>query len=189
MRPNSLRSTVRNATLLAALLLCSACGSDDANRPEPLGPDALDSAEFKAVIEVSDDEPASIGTYIATVEYPDGTRYQVSGERDGSFSETWLGDIGGGETPELVLWMVSAGSGSYASIHVWGMTARGPRLTDATPLPDSLSHGYMGHDRLWIEDAQLLRCFLIYGPEDPVTEPSGGERCFVYDRVYGWALQ
>jgi len=139
------------------------------------------SPNFTAIAAVPDKEGASIGTYVGAVTYPDGRQFKISGRRDGFLSELWLADVGGDEKPEFIVWMVSVGSGSYASIHVYQMVESGPSFSDASALPSEQMEGYMGHDQVTVEDGRLIRCFPMYGPDDPNSRASGGKLCLEYE--------
>ena len=139
-------------------------------------------------VEVPEDDPASVGSYRGSVIYPDGRVFEFSGERDGSIAGKWLTNLGGNEYPELIIWMTGSGSGSYATVHLYWMTADGPRFEDATALPEPAQEGYMGHDSVFVADHQLTRCFPVYRDGDPNAQSAGTKRCVVYNSMMGWVL-
>jgi hypothetical protein len=160
--------------------LTLSCAPRDRAQEPPPSDTALEWQGFRATVVVPDGEPASVGTYWASVAYPDGRASEITGERDGSISQTWLTDLGGDGVPELVVWMTSAGSGSYGQVEILRLEASGPSGVPLAPLDESQARGYMGHDRIAIREGRLTRCFPLYRADDPQARPTGGERCLWY---------
>jgi hypothetical protein len=179
---------IGRALFLIALAVTAGCGGPPPDETSILKFGEGDS-EFSATVDVPEGEAASIGNYRASVTYPDGRVFEVSGVRDGSISGNWLIDLGGNEYPELIVWMTSAGSGSYASVHIYWMTDEGLQFEDASALPEPLKEGYQGHDSLSVSDFRLRRCFPRYREGDPNARPSGSERCLVYNSMMGWVRE
>jgi hypothetical protein len=171
------------------LLLVAGC-TEQAREGEPAGtsPDET-PASASVSITIRDDEAASMGSYSATVKWPDGRQIDLSGERDGSIAGHWLASIDGDPHPELIVWIVGAGSGSYATVHVYRMPDSGVEMIDASEIPHGARNGYQGHDRITVEDGVLRRCFPLYETGDPNSRPSGGERCLSYDSSGLWIIE
>lgn len=182
----------RPSRLFAPLLLfvssfLPGCRTSPDNGPGDAGA-TRQAAGFSASVEVPEGDPASIGTYVGSVAYPDGRHFEISGRRDGTLTAFWLQDLGGNENPELIVWMVGAGSGSYASIHVYWMNDDGPMLDDVSELPHGARLAYMGHDSVFVDHGKLQRCFPLYESGDTNASPSAGKRCLTYDTLMGWII-
>lgn len=184
---------MRLSVLLALFgLVAGGCARPDTpDTPETTdaGPEPAAAPQFDVTVAVPDGESASIGTYEAQFRYPDGRSFHVSGERNGTIAEHWFTDLGGNEKPELIIWMVNAGSGSYASVHIYWLTDEGPRFTDETDLPQAAQVAYQGHDSVFVADGKLRRCFPLIGPDDFDNRPTGHSRCVVYNAAMGWVIE
>jgi hypothetical protein len=170
---------------LILLSLVVGCGGQAPEDTSTLSSGEPGSA-FTATIEVPEGEAASVGSYRGSIAYPDGRLFEISGVRDGSIAGRWLIDLGGNEYPELIVWMRGAGSGSYASVHIYWMTGDGPQFEDASTIPEPANQGYMGHDSLSVTNSGLRRCFPVYQKGDTNAQPSGSTRCLVYNSMAGW---
>jgi hypothetical protein len=178
------------AEILLALAGCSASvgksvGSE--NMPGELESRVMEAenrwvlrhAEISAVVSVPAGEAMSAGTYVANITFPGGAQV-INAGRDGRLSGAWLTDIGSDLNLDLLIWMTSAGSGSYGMLKLY--TRRGNRFME-TPLADlseEQSEGYMGHDVFDVVDGELLRSFALYLPGDPNAGPTGGKAWFKY---------
>ena len=131
------------------------------------------SAGASARVWVPINEPRSIGTYRAELEWPDGGRDRVTGKRDGMITDVWLSDIEPDGTPELVVAMSSAGSGTYGSVHVCGRGHGELARVGLRALDDSQRSGYLGHDTFSLENGRLVRSFPRYEEGDSNATPSG----------------
>jgi hypothetical protein len=148
-----------------------------------------------------------------------GVRFQLSSANDASINELKIvpaglsrdnrpivrrvdGQVGGAEvadldadgSPELYVYVISAGSGSYGSLVAYAANQRRslseimlPPLAD-TPGADK---GYMGHDQFAVVENRLARRFALYRDGDTQAAPSGGVRQLQYklqrDEA-GWRL-
>lgn len=167
------------------------CGQDDAADPKSPVVEIGPNAGYTARVSVADAEPASIGTYEGSVTYPDGRSFEIEGTREGTLAGHWLADLGGNAAPELILWIVNAGTGSYASIHIYWMREDGPLLQDISELSPNVRRGYMGHDSVFVERGQLKRCFPVDNAGNSETRGSraaGQERCLSYNSMAGWVI-
>ncbi len=104
-------------------------------------------------------------------------------------------DLDNDGSPEIYIYLTSAGSGSYGSVLAYGVN----RLKSLTgiyvpPLSRSMecSAGYMGHDRFCVVGNRLARLFPVYSKGDSNARPVGGVRLVEYRLVAGeagWILQ
>jgi hypothetical protein len=114
---------------------------------------------------------------------------------DGIVSDAVVDDLNADGSPEIYVFVTSAGSGSYGTLVAYGATAK-KSLSDIF-LPDisedkKLSKGYMGHDQFSIADGRFVRRFPIYKSGDPNCCPSGGMRQIRYKLTPGeaaWVLR
>jgi Periplasmic lysozyme inhibitor of I-type lysozyme len=113
----------------------------------------------------------------------------------GTVSGAEIADLNGDGWPELVVYVTSAGSGSYGSIVGYSVN-RGKSVTEFN-LPDLLedplaSQGYRGHDEFAIVESTLVRRFPLYLDGDNNAQPTGGSRQITYQFVPGeatWLLK
>lgn len=101
-----------------------------------------------------------------------------------------LADLNADGSPELYVYLRSAGSGSYGSLLAYSANRRRslseialPVLAD-TPRADK---GYMGHDKFAVVENRLVRRFPVYKDGDSNAAPSGGVRQLQYKLVPGEA--
>jgi hypothetical protein len=108
----------------------------------------------------------------------------VREELIGSITGREVEDLNSDGRPELLLFVTSAGSGSYGSVMAWS-ASKGHTLLPIT-MPDlsgKLAQGYMGHDRFAVVETTLMRRFPIYRPGDTNAQPTGGTRQIGYKLV------
>jgi len=97
-------------------------------------------------------------------------------------------DLNSDGSPEILVYIQSAGSGSYGS--VIGYSANNKKSMSQIYLPDIMSYpeatqGYMGHDEFAIVETTFVRRFPIYMEGDTNSHPSGGTRQIQYKLVNG----
>ncbi len=104
-------------------------------------------------------------------------------------------DLNSDGSPEIYVYLTSAGSGSYGSVIAYGVNRR-KSLSGIYMPPISrnreCSAGYMGHDRFCVVGNRLARLFPVYRKGDPNARPAGGIRLVEYSLVAGeagWRLQ
>jgi hypothetical protein len=102
---------------------------------------------------------------------------------DGQVTGAEVADLDADGSPELYVYVVSAGSGSYGSLVAYSANRRRslseivlPPLS-ATPGADK---GYMGHDQFALVEGSLVRRFPVYKGGDTNAAPSGGVRQLQY---------
>jgi len=116
-------------------------------------------------------------------------------EIDGTVTGAEIADLNSDGSPEIYIYLTSAGSGSYGSVIAYAMNKKHsvteiymPNLLD----DPRLSKGYMGHDEFSIIENSLGRRFPIYIDGDTNAKPSGGKRQLEYKLVpgeAGWLLK
>lgn len=109
-------------------------------------------------------------------------------EIDGSVADAEIEDLNADGYPELLIYTISAGSGSYGN--VVGFSVLGGQSMVPISFPDisgsaEASKGYMGHDVFAIVEATLTRNFPIYREGDPNSGPTGGTRQIAYKMEAG----
>jgi hypothetical protein len=119
----------------------------------------------------------------------------VVAEADGLVTGAEVADLDGNGSPEIYVYISSAGSGSYGSLVAYAVNNR-KSLTPIylPPLGDdpAASRGYMGHDRFEISGDVLRRQFPVYREGDTNSRPTGPIRQLDYRLVpgeAGWLLK
>jgi hypothetical protein len=116
-------------------------------------------------------------------------------EIDGTVTGAEVADLNKDESPEIYIFITSAGSGSYGSLVAYG--ANDNKLLSEIYLPpledDKInSKGYMGHDSFAVKGNRLSRSFPFYLEGDTNADPTGGVRDLQYKLIAGengWILQ
>ena len=114
----------------------------------------------------------------------------ISREIDGSVTNAELGDINADGSPEIYVWVTSAGSGSYAT--PIGYSANNNKSLSEIYFPpiseDAVnSKGYMGHDEFAVVEGVVAQRFPIYKDGDTNAQPSGKMRQLQYKLTAGEA--
>lgn len=108
--------------------------------------------------------------------------------------DIFLADINNDGFEELYIVTEVAGSGGYAGII--GLSSNSDKSTSTITVPElveddmkagKLFEGYQGHDKIYIENKQLVREFPVYKAGDNNATPSGGTRKVVYSLTKGEA--
>lgn len=109
---------------------------------------------------------------------------------DGQVGGAELADLDADGSPELYVYVSSAGSGSYGSLVAYAANQR-RSLSEITlpPLGDTpgAGQGYRGHDQFAVVENRLARRFPVYRDGDPQAAPSGGVRQLQYKLQRGEA--
>jgi hypothetical protein len=114
---------------------------------------------------------------------------------DGSVTGVEVADLDGNGSPEIYVYVSSAGSGSYGSLIAFAANQR--KSLSAIYLPPleddpQASEGYMGHDQFAVVENTLQRRFPLYRAGDTNAAPSGGTRQVQYSLhagEAGWILK
>ena len=116
-------------------------------------------------------------------------------EIDGSVTGAEVADLNNDGSPELYIYVNSAGSGSYGSLIAYSADNK-KSLSEIylPPLEDDVenSRGYMGHDQFSVVKTTLVRRFPIYKDSDSNANPTGGTRRLEYKLIAGeagWQLK
>lgn len=99
-----------------------------------------------------------------------------------------VNDLNADGNPDLLIYTVSAGSGSYG--HVYGFSAGKTGGLSIINFPKvtgnpKIDKGYMGHDMFQIVENRLVQRFPIYKEGDSNAQATGGTREVVYKMVKG----
>jgi hypothetical protein len=119
----------------------------------------------------------------------------ISREADGTVTGAEVADINSDGSPEIYVYLMSAGSGSYASVVAYSAN-RKKSLSEIYLPPVSESpaaaKGYMGHDQFAVVENTLVQRFPLYAEGDTNSAPSGKTRQLQYKLVpgeAGWLLK
>mgnify|MGYP001555176601 CR=1 FL=1 len=117
---------------------------------------------------------------------PEGLEIDNQGvtiEIDGAVVNAEIEDLNSDGSPELLIYTVSAGSGSYGN--VIGYSVNNGKSMSQIYFPEisensEASKGYMGHDEFAIVETSLMRRFPVYKAGDSNSNPTGGTRQIEY---------
>jgi len=120
----------------------------------------------------------------------------IKQEIDGSVTGAEIADLNRDGSPEIYVYVTSAGSGSYGTLAAYS-TNNKKSLSEIylPPLENekkSVSKGYMGHDQFSLVENTFARRFPIYLKDDANCCPKGGTRQLEYKLVPGeaaWQLK
>ncbi|WP_457668367.1 PliI family lysozyme inhibitor of I-type lysozyme [Thiolapillus sp.] len=114
---------------------------------------------------------------------------------DGTVTNAEIADLNADGSPEIYIYVTSAGSGSYGELVAYSANHK-KSLSEVylPPLTDDKknSQGYMGHDEFAIVENTLVRRFPVYNKNDTNAAPTGGTRQLQYKLVPGeatWLLK
>jgi len=119
----------------------------------------------------------------------------VEQEVDGTVTAAEVADLNADGSPEIYVYVTSAGSGSYGSLVALATNRRKSLAAiHLPPVADSrkAAAGYMGHDQFAVVENRLVRRFPIYRDGDANNRPTGGTRQLQYRLVAGeagWRLR
>jgi hypothetical protein len=137
----------------------------------------------------------SINNLSIVGEYSGHKIFENQREIEGTVTGSEIADLNSDGSPEIYVYITSAGSGSYGSVIAYSMnkkhTATEIYISNISDNP-KLSKGYMGHDEFSILENRLGRRFPLYLPGDINSKPSGGMRQLEYKLVpgeAGWLLK
>lgn len=107
----------------------------------------------------------------------------ISKEVDGSVTNAEVADLNADGSPELYVYVSSAGSGSYGSLVAYSANKR-KSLSEINlpPVADNpaANKGYMGHDEFAVVENRLVQRFPIYKDTDTNAQPTGKTRQIQY---------
>jgi len=116
----------------------------------------------------------------------------VKHEIDGRVIGVEIEDLDSDGSPELLIYVTSAGSGSYGS--VIGYSVNNMKSMSQISFPNITDHekagkGYMGHDVFAIVETTFVQRFPIYKKGDTNSNPTGGTRQVQYKLTKGEACK
>jgi hypothetical protein len=119
----------------------------------------------------------------------------ITREIDGTVTNAEVADINADMSPEIYVWVNSAGSGSYAT--PIGYSANNKKSLSEIYFPpvsdDAVnSKGYMGHDDFAVVEGVIVQRFPLYGEGDSNAKPSGKTRQLQYKLTpgeAGWVMK
>ncbi len=119
----------------------------------------------------------------------------VEREADGTVVGAEVADLNVDGSPEVYVYVQSAGSGSYGSLIAFSAN-RKKSLSEIylPPVADDpmASKGYLGHDEFAVVESTLVQRFPLYGEGDKNAQPSGKMRQLQYKLApgeAGWVLR
>jgi hypothetical protein len=119
----------------------------------------------------------------------------IKKEIEGMVTGAEIADINADGSPEIYVYVNSAGSGSYGSLVAYSANKK-KSLSEIylPPLEDDKinSVGYMGHDEFTIMENSFARRFPVYNKGDANCCPKGGTRQLQYKLIAGeagWQLK
>lgn len=116
----------------------------------------------------------------------------VTHEIEGTVINAEIGDLNIDGFPEVLVYMQSAGSGSYGSLI--GYSVNNGKSMSRIYLPEISENpkakvGYMGHDEFAIVENTFVQRFPVYKPDDINANPTGGIRQLQYKLKNGEAMR
>jgi hypothetical protein len=114
---------------------------------------------------------------------------------NGTVTGAEVADLNVDGSPEIYVYVTSAGSGSYGSLVAYSANRR--KSLSEIYLPPVTQHktaskGYMGHDEFAVGEGVLLHRFPVYRDTDMNAKPTGGIRQLQYKLIpgeAGWILK
>ena len=200
---------VRTSRWLVALgavaLVASACGPKEPAEPRPVseqgGPGTIaptpaavqTSLAFDRTLELQGvtfrvrcDNDSSINQLSLEPSGLGADVEPVLQDVDGTVVGAEVGDLDVDGSPEVYVFVRSAGSGSYGSLVAYAVNNRRTLSTiDLPPVSENekAAKGYMGHDDFAVVENRLVQRFPIYRDGDTNTNPTGGTRQLQYKLV------
>jgi hypothetical protein len=114
----------------------------------------------------------------------------ITQDVDGTVVGAEVADLDANGSPELYVYVRSAGSGSYGSLVAYAANNR--KSLSGIYLPPvadngTIAKGYMGHDEFAVVENRLVQRFPIYLDGDTNAKPTGGTRQIQYKLLRGEA--
>jgi len=108
---------------------------------------------------------------------------KITLELEGQVTNAEIEDLNSDGFPEILIYTISAGSGSYGN--VIGYSVNNGKSISQIYFPEifeneKASNGYMGHDEFAIIETTLARRFPVYKAGDTNNKPTGGTRQIEY---------
>jgi len=124
-----------------------------------------------------------------------GDNSVIKQEIDGTVTRAEVADLNADGSPEIYVYINSAGSGSYGDVIAY--SANNNKSLSSIYFPPlsndkKRSKGYMGHDEFTVVEYTLVRRFPLYKSNNTNSTPTGGKRDVEYKLVAGeasWQLK
>jgi len=129
------------------------------------------------------DNAASLNTLTLTPSGLEIDNAPIRAEVDGVVTGAEVADLNADGSPEVYVYVTSAGSGAYGSLAAWSSNQKKSLSIVSLPeLAEDPVHGkgYMGHDDFEVVEQYLVRLFPLYKDGDSNAGPSGGARQLQY---------
>jgi hypothetical protein len=203
-----MKPAVTTTLVAAASLLAAACGAKDAAAPAPppseqaaTAPAPPASARFDRTLElygvtfiVTCDNDSSLNQLSIVPAGLELDNTAITQDVDGTVVGAEVADLDANGSPELYVYVRSAGSGSYGSLVAYAANNR--KSLSGIYLPPvadngTIAKGYMGHDEFAVVENRLVQRFPVYRDDDTNARPTGGTRQVKYKLVpgeAGWLL-
>lgn len=99
---------------------------------------------------------------------------------NGAVVNAEVADLDNNRLPELYVYSISTGSGSFGHVYAWQFLPE--RKATIVPVNWRLltDEGYMGHDSLWVGRDVLCRRYPVFQSGNGNSEPTGGVRVVRY---------
>jgi hypothetical protein len=188
----------------AAVLLAGGCRANDTAAPAPppseraaTAPAPAVSARFDRTLElygvtfiVTCDNDSSLNQLSIVPAGLEIDNTAITQDVDGQVVGAEVADLDANGSPELYVYVRSAGSGSYGSLVAYAANNR--KSLSGIYLPPvadnaTMAKGYMGHDEFAVVENRLVQRFPIYLDGDTNAKPTGGTRQIHYKLVAGEA--
>jgi len=119
----------------------------------------------------------------------------IETEIDGTVTGADIADLNNDGSPEIYIYITSAGSGAYGDVVAY--SANNNKSLSGIYLPplsddQKNAKGYMGHDKFTVIENRLTRRFPLYLKDDTNSKPTGGTRQLQYELLAGeasWQLK
>ena len=137
----------------------------------------------------------SLNTLVLTPKGLEQSNEVMKREIDGTVTGAEVADLNADGSPEIYIYVTSAGSGAYGT--VIGYAANRKKSLSQVSFPEidpksKEAKGYQGHDEFAVVETVLARRFPIYLKGDSNAEPTGGTRQIQYRLKAGeagWLLE
>jgi hypothetical protein len=168
-----------------------------APQPAPARTAAFDQTlELQGVtFKVTCPNASSINKLTITPSGLTGDNAPITQEIDGIVTGAEVADVNSDGSPEIYVYVQSAGSGSYGSVVAYSVNKKKSlSMIYLPPVSESpkLSRGYMGHDAFAVVETRFVQRFPVYKPGDTNASPTGGMRQLHYKLApgeAGWVLK
>lgn len=99
---------------------------------------------------------------------------------DGQVVGAEVADLNSSTSPEIYVYVQSAGSGTYGQVVAYSVVNSQLKPIKLPELSGPSAKGYQGHDEFQVVEGCLVRRFPIYKPGDSNAKATGGTRQICY---------